>query len=178
MATWNIDPDHSVAAFSSRHMKIANVRGQFNGVSGTIIFDPGNPAAASVRAEIEVASLTTGIKKRDEHLLSPDFLEAAVYPRITFTSTKIEPSGINRAKVSGDLTLRGVTRSVTFETEFFGPMKSPQALGGETMVGFSASTSINRFDFGVRWDVKMDDGTFVADKEVRISLDLEADLVE
>jgi polyisoprenoid-binding protein YceI len=178
MAQWNIDPAHTVAAFSSRHMRIANVRGQFNGVSGTIVFDPENPAGSSVQAAIEIASLTTGVKKRDEHLLSPDFLEAAVYPRMTFTSTKVEPSGGNRAKVTGDLTLHGVTRSVAFEAEFFGPVKSPQALGGETTIGFSASTLINRFDFGVKWDVKLDDGTLVADKEVKISIDLEADLVE
>ncbi len=178
MAKWNIDPDHSVAAFSSRHLKVANVRGQFNGLSGTLDFDPADMAGAAVTAEIEIASLTTGNKKRDAHLLSADFLEASMYPRMTFISSKVEPSGENRAKVTGDLTLRGVTRSVTFEAEFFGPVKSPQALGGETTIGFSASTSINRFDFGVKWDVKMDDGTFVADKEVKISIDVEADLVE
>ncbi len=178
MAKWNIDPDHSVAAFSSRHLKVANVRGQFNGLSGTIDFDPADPARSSVNAEIEIASLTTGNKKRDAHLLSADFLEASTYPKMTFISSKVESSGENRAKVTGELTLHGVTRPVTFETEFFGPVKSPQALGGETTIGFSASTSINRFDFGVKWDVMMDDGTFVADKEVKISIDVEADLAE
>jgi polyisoprenoid-binding protein YceI len=178
MAKWNIDPDHSVAAFSSRHMKIANVRGQFNGVTGTIDFDPGNPAGASVAAEIEISTLTTGNRKRDGHLLSPDFLEAAVYPKMIFASTGIEPLGGNRAKVTGDLTLHGVTRPITFDADFFGPIKISQALGGETTLGFSATTSINRFDFGVRWDVKLDDGTLIADREVKISIDVEADLVE
>ncbi|MDA8434157.1 MAG: YceI family protein [Nitrospiraceae bacterium] len=178
MAKWNIDPDHSVAAFSSRHMKIANVRGQFNGITGTIDFDPANPAGASVRAEIAIASLTTGIKQRDAHLLSADFLEAAAYPSMSFVSTKIEPLAGGRAKVTGDLTLRGTTRSVTFDAGFFGPVKSPEALGGETTVGFSASTMINRFDFGVKWDVKMDDGSLIVDREVKISIDVEADLEE
>lgn len=178
MAKWNIDPDHSVAAFSSRHLKVANVRGQFNGLSGEIDFDPANMAGASVTAEIEIASLTTGNKKRDQHLFSSDFLEATTYPRMTFISRKVEPSGGNRARVTGDLSLHGITRSVTFEAEFFGPVKSPQALGGETTIGFSASTSISRFDFGVKWDVKMDDGTFIVDKEVKITIDIEADLAE
>jgi polyisoprenoid-binding protein YceI len=97
---------------------------------------------------------------------------------MTFTSTKVEPSGGNRARITGDLTLHGVSRSITFEAEFFGPVKSPQELGGETTVGFSALTSINRFDFGVKWDVKMDDGAFIADKEVKITIDIEADLEE
>jgi polyisoprenoid-binding protein YceI len=178
MAKWIIDLDHSVAAFSSRHMKIANVRGQFNGITGTIEFDPGNPAGASVSAEIEIASLTTGIKKRDAHLLSADFLDATRYPKMTLRSTKVEPLAGNRAKVTGDLTLRGIMHSVIFEAEFFGPVKSSQALGGETTVGFGASTSIDRFDFGVKWDVRMDDGAFVAAKEVKITLDVEADLEE
>ncbi len=178
MAKWNIDPDHSVAAFSSRHLKVANVRGQFNGVSGTIFFDQTDLARSTVDAVIDITSLTTGNRKRDEHLLSPDFLEAAAYPRMTFKSTKVEPSEGNRAKVAGDLTLHGVTRTVTFEAEFFGPVKSPQALGGETTIGFSAATSINRFDFDVGWDVKMDDGSLVADKVVKIFIDIEADLAE
>ena len=178
MAKWNIDPDHSVAAFSSRHMKVANVRGQFNGITGTIEFDPATPAGASVRAEIAIASLTTGNKKRDAHLLSADFLEAASYPSMTFVSTTIEPVSGDRAKVTGDLTLRGVTRSVTLDAEFFGPVKSPEALGGETTLGFSASTTINRFDFGVKWDVKMDDGSLVVGREIKISIDVEADQEE
>lgn len=178
MAKWTIDTDHSVAAFSVRHMTVANVRGQFNTMSGTVEFDQADPAGASVTAEIEVASITTGIRKRDDHLLSADFFDAANYPKISFRSTKVESAGGNRARISGDLTIRGITRPVTMDAEYFGPVKSPEALGGETTVGFSASVAVNRQDFGVKWNVPIGDGELMVANDVKITLDIEADLAE
>src|SRR3990172_2258057 len=125
MSNWNIDPDHSVAAFAIRHMMISNVRGQFNSITGTINFDPANPGSATVKAVIAVSSLATGIRKRDEHLLSPDFFEVEKYPEIHFRSTGVEATGGNKGRVRGDLTIHGVTRPVVLEVEYSGPVKGP-----------------------------------------------------
>jgi polyisoprenoid-binding protein YceI len=178
MSTWKIDPAHSVAAFSVKHMMVTNVRGQFNDVTGTIRFDPSDIAGSSVEAKIEVASLTTGNARRDEHLRSPDFFDAAKYPEITFKSTKVEPAGSNHGRITGELTIRGTTRTVSMEAEYNGPVKSPQDLGGETTMGFSASLAIDREDYGVNWNVPLDGGGLVVGKEVWIMLDVEADLEE
>jgi len=159
-------------------MMIANVRGQFNRINGVISFDPARPAGASVEAEIAVASITTGNKKRDEHLLSPDFFDAAKYPLISFRSTKVELTAANRGRVSGDLTIHGTTKPVAMEVEHFGPVKSPEALGGETSIGFSARLTINREDFGVMWNMPINTGGVVVGREVDIVLDIEADLAE
>lgn len=173
MGKWIIDPDHSVAAFTSRHMSIANVRGQFNKITGAINFEPGDFGNASVEVNIDVKSITTGIKKRDEHLLSPDFLDADKYPEIIFRSIKVEGAGDRRVKVSGDLTIHGITRPVTMDVEYSGPVKSP--FGGETAFGFASAITINRFDFGVKWDVPMEDGSLIVGKDIQITLDIEAD---
>lgn len=176
MAKWIIDTDHSVAAFAIRHMMIANVRGQFNRLSGTIVFDPAHIARSSVELAIEVASITTGIKKRDEHLLSPDFFDAAPYPFITFKSASVEPVGGNTGRVCGDLTIHGVTREITFDAEYYGPVKDP--FGEGMSMGFSASLTINREDYGITWNQAMEAGGVMAGKEVQLFIDLEADLAE
>jgi len=178
MSAWNIDPAHSVAAFSVRHMMVTNVRGQFNNVTGTIKFDPSDIGNSSVEAKIEMSSLTTGNEKRDEHLRSADFFDAAQYPEITFKSTKVEPAGSNHGRITGELTIRGTTHTVSMEAEYLGPVKSPEDLGGETTMGFSASLTIDREDFGVNWNVPLEGGGLVVGKEVRITLDVEADLAE
>jgi len=178
MAKWKIDPDHSVAAFAIRHLMLVSVRGQFNNVTGTITFDPKDPPASSVEASINMASITTGIRKRDDHLLSPDFFDAANHPAITFRSTGVEDKGSNRGKVKGDLTMRGITRPVVLDVEFFGPVKVPDDFGGETTIGFSARTKINRQDFDVKWNVPLADGGIMVGDEVEINLDIEADLEE
>ncbi|MEW6117085.1 MAG: YceI family protein [Nitrospirota bacterium] len=175
MSKWMIDPDHSVAAFAIRHMMIAFVRGQFNKITGTIQFDPEDITRSSVEMEIDVASLTSGIKKRDEHLLSADFFEVEKYPKITFKSMGIEKTGTNSGKVTGDLTIHGVTRSVTLEVSFFGPVKSPF---GETSMGFSAATSLNREGFGIMWNEPMEKGGLMIGRDVEITVDIEADLAE
>ena len=175
MKKCTIDPDHSVAAFAIRHMGIAMVRGMFHKLSGCIYFDAEDVARSTVEAEIEVKSLSTGIKKRDEHVLSDEMLDAAKYPTITFRSTKVVPGGTGRAAVHGDLTIHGVKKPVALEAEHFGPVKSPW--GGEISVGFTATTRLNRQDFGVNWgnDI-LENGGMVAGKDVEITLDVEADL--
>ena len=118
MAQWQLDPTHSSADFAARHMMISTVRGGFRNVTGTIDFDPENPEAASVEASIEVASMTsTGVADRDNHLKSPDFLDAEKYPMITFKSTRVEKTGDKTAKVYGDLTIRDVTRPAVIDAE-------------------------------------------------------------
>jgi polyisoprenoid-binding protein YceI len=176
VSTWIIDPDHSVAAFAVKHLKVAYVRGQFNRVTGTIQFDPADPARSSVEAAIDVASMTTGIRKRDEHLFTTDFFDLAQYPHITFRSTKVEMTGEKKGKIKGDLTIRGITHPVTLDVEYSGPVKSP--FGGEITMGFSGSATISRFDYDVSWNVIMEDGGFMVDKDVLITLDVEADLSE
>lgn len=175
MAKWTVDPDHSVAAFSIRHMMIANVRGQCNKVTGTIQFDPKDLSRSSVEAEIDVRGLTTGNQKRDEHLMSADFFDVEKHPMIKFKSTGVKIGGRKRGKMTGDLTIRGVTRPVTLDVEYSGPVKAPE--GGETSMGFFATAMINQQDFGITWNVPMEGGA-VLGKEVRITLDIEADLAE
>ena len=174
MKKWIIDPDHSVAAFAVKHLMITYVRGLFNKISGAIYFEPDKIIDSSVEAEIDISGLTTGVKKRDEHLLSPDFFDAAKYPKMTYKSTRVEQTGGNRGRITGDLTIHGITKSVTLEAEFSGPVKSP--FGGEITMGFSAKTSINQEDFGILWNVPVESGGFMVNKSVDITLDIEADL--
>jgi|PlaIllAssembly_1097288.scaffolds.fasta_scaffold11892_1 polyisoprenoid-binding protein YceI len=176
MSTWIIDPDHSVAAFAVKHLKIAFVRGQFNKISGTIMFDPADISKTTVEATIDAASLLTGIKKRDDHVMSADFIGVAAQPHITFRSTKVEGAGADRAKLTGDLMIHGITRPVTMDVAFSGPVKSP--FGGEITMGFRAALTLDRFVFGVSWNEIMEDGGFMIDKDVHITIDLEADLKE
>ncbi len=176
MALWNIDTAHASADFSARHMMITTVRGGFRSISGTIEYDPANPAAASVEAVIETASITsTGLEQRDNHLKSGDFLDIENYPTITFKSTKVEPTGDGtEAKITGDLTIRGVTRPVTLKAEFLGQEKSPF---GTTNIGFTGTTKINREDFGLTWNMALESGGWLVGKEISITLDVEAVLV-
>lgn len=176
MPKWTIDPDHSVAGFSVKHLMVANVRGQFNKVAGEIVFDPLKITESSVMASIDAGSLTTGNRKRDDHLLNPDFFDAAKFPKITFKSSKVVSGGGNRLKISGNLTMHGITKPVTFEAEYFGPVKSPY--GGEITIGFAAKTDINREDYDINWNVSMEDSGLMVGREVSITLDIEADLAE
>ena len=173
MAKWVIDPDHSVAVFSIRHMMIAYVHGHFNKINGAIYFDPDDMIHSSVEISIDASSICTGIKKRDEHLRSPDFFDVEKYPEILFKSTKIESTGSRRCKVYGDLNIHGITRPVTLDVEYLGPIKSPF---GATSLGFSSTIRINREDFGITWNMEMEGGVMVG-KDVEINLDVEADLV-
>jgi polyisoprenoid-binding protein YceI len=175
MAKWIIDPDHSVASFVVRHMMVANVRGQFNRISGAIHFDPDNMANSSVEVAIDASGIYTGIQKRDDHLRSPDFLDVVSNPHITFKSTKVETTRENWFRVAGDLSIRGISRPVTLDAEYNGPEKSPY---GETSMGFTATTRINRGDYGMIWNVLLESGGVMVGKEMLITLDAEADLTE
>jgi polyisoprenoid-binding protein YceI len=176
MAKWVIDIDHSVARFSVRHFMIANVVGLFSKMSGVILFDPPDLARLSVEAEVGVQNLTTGHAERDEHLLSPDYFNAAKYPKILFRSTRVESVRKTHFKIKGQLTMLGITNPITLEADYFGPVKSP--FSGKTCIGFSATGKINREDYGMKLEVPMEGGGLVVGREVEIALDTEADLVE
>jgi polyisoprenoid-binding protein YceI len=173
MSEWMIDADHSVAAFFIRHMMIANVRGQFNKMSGFININEDDITKSSMELTIDVASITTGIQKRDDHLRSADFFDVDKFPEMTFKSKSIVLTGINNAKITGDMTIHGVTNEIIFDVTFLGPVNSPF---GETTMGFSAATEINREDFGMMWNEKMEKGEIMLGREVQIMVDLEADL--
>ncbi|HEX2907534.1 MAG TPA: YceI family protein [Phototrophicaceae bacterium] len=176
MAQWKLDPGHTAAEFSARHMMITTVRGGFKNVTGTLDYDPDQPAAASVEVVIDTTSMTsTGMADRDNHLKSPDFLDVATYPTITFKSTKVEPNADGtQATITGDLTVRGVTRSVKIEAELLGRAKSPF---GDERAGFHGTTKINREDFGLTWNMALETGGWLVGKDITINLDVEAILV-
>jgi|SRR5208283_1381036 len=173
MAKWIIDPDHSVAAFVVKHMMVTNVHGQFNKLAGIIYFDPSNAGLSLVEATIEANGIYTGINKRDDHLRSPDFFDAANFPHILFKSTMVEALSGKSFDVMGDLTIRGITHRVTLEAEYAGPVKSTD---GETTIGFTATTRINREDYNVMWNEMLEGGGIMVGKEVLITLAIEADL--
>jgi len=175
MSQWNIDPDHSVGSFSIRHMTVAFVHGQMNKVSGTISFDPDNFANISIQFDIDVESIITGIGKRDDHLKSEDFFDIGKFPRITFRSKSAERTGFNSCNVSGDITIHGITKSITLEADILGPVDSPF---GETTLGITGRTVINREDFGLKWNEPMGNGGFMVGKDVEITMNIEADLAE
>jgi polyisoprenoid-binding protein YceI len=167
---WEIDPAHSSVQFSIRHMTVSNVRGEFGTVSGTVRADGAIPSA-SVEATIDAASIDTREAKRDEHLRSADFLDVARYPTITFRSTRIEPAGEGRWRMTGDLTLHGVTRPVVLDVE--GPTAEVKDPRGLTRAGAHATAKIDRKDFGITWSKTLDGGGLVVGDEVAITIDVE-----
>jgi len=175
MSQWNIDPDHSVGSFSIRHMTVAYVHGQMNKVSGTINFDPDNFADISIQFDIDVESIITGIGKRDDHLKSADFLDIENFPNISFKSKGAERTGFYSCHISGDITIHGVTKSIILEADILGPVDSPF---GETTLGITGRTIINREDFGLKWNEPMGNGGFMVGKEVEITMNIEADLAD
>jgi polyisoprenoid-binding protein YceI len=150
------------------------VEGIFSKVTGLVEFDPPDLDRLRVEAEIEVKSLTTGHAERDEHLLSTDYFDAEKYSRIVFKSTKVEPKKRGRGKVTGDLIIRGTTRPVTLDFEYFGPVKSP--FSGKSCVGFSAAGKVNREAYGMTLSHPMEGGGLVVGKDVQIHIEIEADL--
>ncbi len=152
---------------------IASVEGLFTRVTGVIEFDPPDLTQLSVEAEIEVGSLTTGHRERDDHLLSPDYFDVEKFPKIFFKSNRVQTSGGDHGKVTGDLTIRGTRKPITLDFEFLGPVKSP--FSGITCVGFSASGKVNREDYGMISNIPMEGG-FVVGKDVQIHMEIEADL--
>jgi polyisoprenoid-binding protein YceI len=172
MATWTFDTNHTSAEFTARHMMVTTVRGTISGVSGTLNFDPAHPENSSVEVTLEAASIYTGVGQRDDHLRSADFLDVANYPHITFKSTKVEVTGKNTGKVTGDLTIRGVTRPVVLEVEFLGTEVDPWQKS--TRAGFEATTKINREDWGLTWNVALESGGVLVSKEVKLAISAQA----
>jgi len=167
---WNIDAAHSAAQFQVKHLMISNVRGEFGKMSGTISFDGKNISSVKAEAVIEVASINTREKKRDDHLRSADFFDAATYPTITFKSKRVEGVRGNDFNLVGDLTMRGVTREITLAVETTPVIKG---MSGESRVGAHATAKLNRQDYGIKWNRSLDAGGVVVSDEVYITLDLE-----
>ncbi len=171
-ATWEADPAHSSVGFAIRHMMISTVRGQFRTFTAKATGDPTNPSMATIEASIDAASIDTGNEKRDAHLKTPDFLDVAKFPTLTFKSKKIEAAGPGKAKVTGELTLHGGTKEVVLDVEGpSGVIKDPM---GNEKAGAHASTKINRKDFGIVWNKSMDGGGLMVGDEIDISIDVEA----
>jgi polyisoprenoid-binding protein YceI len=168
---WNIDPSHSGAQFTVRHLVISKVRGTFERWQGAIDFDPDKPEASKVSVRIEAASIDTHEPNRDQHLRSADFFDVESYPAITFESRKVERWGKDRYRVLGDLTMRGVTRPVELDAEYFGGGKD---VSGHQRVGFFAKTALQRKEFGLNWNQLLESGGVVVSDQVEISLDVQA----
>jgi polyisoprenoid-binding protein YceI len=171
MATYTIDNAHSDVSFSVRHMVFAKVRGHFDKWTATLAFDEADPTKSIVEATIEAGSINTREAQRDGHLKSPDFLDAEKHPHLTFKSKRVEKVGAGNYKVIGDLTIRGVTREVPLEVEELGAGKDPW---GNQKVGFLAKTSINRTDWGLKWNQALETGGVLVGEKVDIELDIEA----
>src|SRR3977135_561297 len=170
-STWSLDPVHSVAEFKVKHMMISNVKGQFANVGGVLTLDEGDHTNSRIEASIEVASVNTRDAQRDTHLKSEDFFHAEKFPRLSFKSTRITRTGDRDLAVAGDLTIRGVTRSVVFNVE--GPTPPAKDPWGNTRLGLSATTKINRKDFGLTWNAALETGGILVGDEVAITLDVE-----
>jgi polyisoprenoid-binding protein YceI len=168
---WKFDTVHSSVSFSVRHLMISKVHGSFKTWSGSLETDDANPANSKVQVSIDAASIDTKEPQRDDHLRSADFLDAANHPTITFESTGVQKVNDEHFKVSGNLTIRGVSKPVTLDTEYFGRQKDPW--GGER-AGFSAKTSVERKDFGLVFNIALDGGGFVIGDKVEITLDVQA----
>lgn len=169
--TYKLDPYHSAAEFSVKHMMVSNVKGHFRDLDAVIEIDEAEPANSSVQATIQTASVDTGVEMRDNDLRSDNFFDSEQFPVMSFRSTKVEKVGEEEWRLSGDLTIRGVTRTVTFDTEFEG--KGPDFEGKER-VGFSAQTSISRKDFGLTYNALLETGGAVVGDKVKITLNVEA----
>jgi polyisoprenoid-binding protein YceI len=170
MTSWVIDNSHSNIQFSVRHLMIAKVRGRFASFTGTVNFDETTPANSTVDVQIEAASIETKDAKRDGHLVSPDFLDASNHPYLTFVSKRVAVKDETHGTIYGDLTIRGVTKEVALEVEYSGQAKAPW---GTTSAGFSASTKINRTDWGLNWNAPLETGGVLVGEEVSIDIEIE-----
>lgn len=170
-STWTIDPDHSNVGFSVRHFMVSNVKGSFQKHSGTVEIDDKDITKSKVEVSIDTNSVNTNVAKRDEHLRSADFFDVAKYPTMTFVSKKVAKAGKNKLKVTGDLTLHGVTKTVVLDVE--GPSKESKDPYGNFRKGVSATTKINRKDFGLVYNAALETGGVAVGEEVTISLDIE-----
>ena len=169
--TWTIDQAHSAAHFAVRHMMVSTVRGDLGKITGTVSFDAKQPSAGSVEATIDVSGIDTREPGRDKHLKSADFFDAEKFPTMTFKSKRIEPAAGGGYKVTGDLTMKGVTKEVVLDVEPLRPAIKDQR--GATRTGTAATTTLNRQDFGISWSRSLDGGGLVVSDEVAVTIDVE-----
>jgi polyisoprenoid-binding protein YceI len=169
--TYTIDKNHSEAAFQVRHI-LTKVRGTFRDLGGTINFDKVKPENSTVEFRIKTASIDTGVQKRDDHLRSPDFFDAATHPEIVFKSTKVVAKGDNKFDVTGDFTMHGVTKQITLPVTFLGEQKFMKG----SKAGFETGLTINRKDYGLAWNRALESGGVMVGEDVEISINIEADL--
>jgi len=171
MATnaFNLDKTHTDVIFATKHMMVTTVRGKFASVDGTLNLDLENPTASFGSFSVDTASLNTGVEQRDGHLRSADFFDAETFPKVTFTSTRVEAKGGSDYKVTGDLTVKDVTRPITFDVEYLGLYAS---MGGARRAGFHATAKLNREEFGLTWNVALETGGWLVGKDIKIEIDL------
>lgn len=167
---WKLDPAHTLVEFSAKHLMISTVKGQIGGVEGAILIDESDPANSSVEATLDARTLDSRIEQRDQHLRSADFLDVEKFPQIKFRSTDIQGDQQN-FKLTGDLTIRDITRPITLDVTFEGQTKDPW--GGER-VGFSAKGKIDRRDYGLTWNVILESGGLTVSNDIKIQLEVEA----
>jgi polyisoprenoid-binding protein YceI len=167
---WQIDAAHTTVEFAVRHLMISTVKGRFAGVQGTVTMPEEDPARARVEVTIDAASITTGNEQRDQHLRSPDFLDVARFPTLTFRSTKVEPMGSDQFRLTGDLTIKGITRPVELVVTREGVVTDPW---GGYRAGFTATGRLRRSDFGITWNQVIETGGVVVGDEVKLSIEVE-----
>ncbi len=169
--TWKIDSAHSAAEFKVKHMMISNVKGKFSGLDGTLTLAEGELKDSTVEATIPVATISTGDEQRDGHLKSADFFDVEKFPTLTFKSKQVTPAGAGELEVTGELTMHGVTKTVTFAVE--GPSAPGKDPWGNLRIGLSAVTKVNRKDFGLTWNAALETGGVLVSDEVTIMLDVQ-----
>ncbi|MCW5978661.1 MAG: polyisoprenoid-binding protein [Bryobacteraceae bacterium] len=167
---WQIDSSHSATQFSVRHLMVSTVRGHFGKTTGAVVYDPANPAASAILAEVDVSTVDTRVEKRDAHLRGPDFFDVEKYPTMTFKSTKAEPAGEGALKMTGDLTIRGVTRPVVLHVEGITPPIKDRA---GLRMGATATAKIKRSEFGMTWNRVLETGGVSVGDDVAITIDVE-----
>lgn len=170
VSKWQIDPAHSEADFSIKHMAISTVHGRFGNIGGTLNLDEKDPSKSTVNATIDITTVDTGVAQRDQHLKSPDFFDVAKFPQMTFVSKSLSSSN-GEQHLNGDLTIHGITRNVTLVVD--GPSKEQVDPYGKTRRGFSATTTIHRADFGLTWNGNLKSGDSVLGDDVKVELDIE-----
>ena len=171
ITTWKLDPAHSHAEFKVKHMMISNVKGSFNGLSGSLTENTSDPTLSSVDATIDVSTINTGDSQRDAHLKSADFFDVEKYSTMNFKSTQVKPNGDGGYNVTGDLTLHGQTRQQTFVVE--GPTPPAKDPWGNTRIGLSATAKINRKDHGLNWNAALETGGILVGDDVNITLEVQ-----
>jgi polyisoprenoid-binding protein YceI len=167
---WNIDASHSNAHFSVRHMMITNVRGEFQKLEGTVAFDSANPEATKIEATVDVASINTRDAQRDGHLKSADFLDAEKFPKLTFKSKSVRTKDKDHLTVTGDLTIRGVTKEIVLDVE--GPSAASTDPFGNLRVGATATTKLKRDEFGIVWNAALEAGGVLVGNDVNVTIDI------